>query len=576
VTAHFLYLILHGVRNSLKRQARRMRSPRYGIAAAVGLLYFFWIFGGWMPAEQAGAELGGVWLRMGAVAGPLVIALLSVRWWVWRSAYHGLRLSPAETHLLLPAPITRSQVIRFKILQAQPAILLSSVIASFFTRGTALPWPLRLVSIWVMLATLHQHQIAASLVQTSAEQHGRRGIRANIIPLTLFVTGFGVLLWSLVRALADIRATPSMQFTGERLLTLLGEPGPRIVLAPFRLLLAPVLATDTGAWPIPFAGALVVLLLHYLWVIRTDAAFEESAAERGARIARLAEAVRTGGVARMRLLSRAATKRPAPWLPLAPAGRTAYAVFWKNVLHAQRAFGGGALIRIIIIAAFIIFLNMTGAGAENPLELLGGLLLVVAGIVTVLGPIGMRNDLRTDLGFIDLLRTLPLRGRDLVGAGIAAATLCITVPQLMLAWSALVLLALAGALTPGSALLFATAALCGLPIINALAILIQNALALLYPTWVRVGEARGGVEVMGQTLVTIIGTLLLLALLSILPLIAGGIVGGPLIITVGAVGIIAGAAAALLTAAGEVVLLTMWLGRLYDRTDPVAAGLLRS
>ena len=65
-----------------------------------------------------------------------------------------------------------------------------------FVRGTGLPWILRLLSVGVLLATLHLHQIAASLVHAAADEHGRQGLRRNIVPLTLFgiMTLYGLLL----------------------------------------------------------------------------------------------------------------------------------------------------------------------------------------------------------------------------------------------------------------------------------------------------------------------------------------------------------------------------------------------
>lgn len=576
MTAHFLYLIACSARNNLRGQLRRMRSPRYAVAALVGLAYFFFIFGGWLSSDQAGAEIGGVWLEFGRTVGPLLVALFAARWWLWQSRHQGVRLTPAETHLLLPAPIARSQILRYKILQPQPTIFVSAAIAAYLTRGTDLAWPLRLLSVWVLLATLHQHQVAASLVQASAQQHGRSGLRRNIVPLLLFGGALAVLVWSLLGAAADIRAQRSIEFIAERLTAMMHEPGPRVVLAPFRFLLAPTLASAAADWLPAFAGALAVLALHYLWVVRSDAAFEEAAAERGAYIARLSEAARTGGASRLRLLMRDPRRRLArPWLPLAASGRRAYAIFWKNILYVQRSFKLSMLVRLVLLILLVTVLSSRGADTGDVAQMFAVLFLMAGVAATVLGPLAFRNDLRTDLAYVDLLRTYPIDGRGLVAAGLAASALCVTATQFLLLAVGLALLVLNGGVPVGTAAAFAAAGLFGLPIINSLAILIQNAMALLYPSWVRIGEAGGGVQMMGQTVVILVGTAVMLLLLSILPLLAGGIVGGPLVMLIGSAGVVAGAAAAFIVAAGEVALLTLWLGRLYDRTDPVAAGLLR-
>jgi hypothetical protein len=115
-----------------------------------------------------------------------------------------------------------------------------------------------------------------------------------------------------------------------------------------------------------------------------------------------------------------------------------------------------------------------------------------------------------------------------------------------------------------------------LPVVNALSVIIQNLLALLYPSWVRLGEQdAAGMEAVGQNMIVMVGTVLLLAVLAIPPVVAGAIVGAPLSMAIGAGAVPAGLLAAIIAGSAEIVLLVLWLGRLYDRTDPVAAGLLR-
>lgn len=571
MSGHFVYFIACTLRNKLMRQARRLRSPRYAIAALVGALYFFFLFGGW----RVDAQMGGTWVAIGRMAGPLMLGLLASWWWLWGGYRHGLVLTPAETHLLLPAPATRTELIRFKIMQAQPAILFSALLATLVMRGTGLPWPLRLLSAWLLLATLHQHQIAASLVHAAAEEHGRRGLRRNIVPVILFGIAFITLLWSLFGAVTDLRAAGSLGFAGERLIALLDEPGPRIVLAPFRLLLAPLVATSASAWLLPFAGAGSVLVAHYLWVVRMDAAFEETAAAEGQRREEITRAVRAGGLSRLRFARRKpAAKIAQSWLPLHPTGRSAYAIFWKNVLYSQRAIRSARwFIGVVIVVAVMV--SMSGSGSGDMLRFIGIVLLSLGAAVSVFGPFAVRNDLRMDLRHMDLLRTFPVPPRDLVTAEIAAATLTLCVPQLALIAAGAVLLAIAGVFGAGTAALITAAALLVLPVLNALAVLVQNVLALLYPSWARLGApAPGGMEVIGQNMIVMVGTLLILTVCAVPPLLAGALVGAPLTMLIGESAILAGVAAAILAAIVEAAFIIMWLGRLYERTDPVAAGLL--
>jgi ABC-2 type transport system permease protein len=575
MTRHFAYLVLRSGRNSVMRQLRRLRNPRYAIALLFGLAYFFFIFGG-LQDDEMRREISGVTLTGARMLGPVFIGLVAAWWWLWGGHRHGVLLSPAETHLLLPAPVTRRQLIRYKIMSAQVGILFSALMGSLLTRGAGMPFPLRFLSLWVMIATLYMHQVAASLVHASAQEQGREGVRRQWIPLVLFSAAFVTLLASLARAVAQVRTAGSVDDAMGRLVAVLGEPGPSIALAPFRLLLAPTVAASAAEWAPAFAGAVVVLLLHYVWVQRTDAAFEEVAAEEGARQAIRENAVRTGGLARLRFTSVDRPKTLAkPWLPLSPTGRAAYAVTWKNVVLAQRSVRiMGIILPLIALVTMVFVINDAPTTAERA-RVAGFMLLVFAGLATLAGPIAVRLDLRVDLRYIDLLRTYPVPGRDLVAAGMLATTSVIVLGQILLAGVGLVLLTFSGWLSP----LVAAGAMAGVlvagPIVVALGVAIQNAIVLLYPGWSRIGDVRsGGVESVGQGVLTLIGALVLLVLALVPPVIAAALVGGILSLALGAWAVVPGAVAALLVVAGETVLGVLWLGRLYDTTDPVEAGLL--
>jgi ABC-2 type transport system permease protein len=574
VTRHFLYFTVCSARNRLFRQLRRLRTPRYGLAALAGLAYFYFIFGGW-NAPSAGAP---DYLGAARAVGPLILGLLAAWWWLWGGHRRGLVLTPEETHLLVPAPIRRRDIVRFKIMQAQIPIFFSALLGALLTRASVLPWPLRFLSLWVMLATLHQHQIAASLVHAAAEGHGRGALRRHRVPLIIVTLALVALAAAVVRAAIEIRAASSIEFAFSRLVGIMAEPAPRIALAPFRLLLDPLLAASFAAWLPAFLIALAVLGGHYLWLQRTDAAFEESAALQGEQAAARIAAVRSGGLSRLRF---SRLDRPArlsrPLLNLPPVGQPAYAVFWKNIVYMQRAIR--PLTVLVAVAAMLALMTPALLSSGTPQQALhrGGLaLLLLSGVAAVVGPLVIRNDLRMDLPHSEALRTYPLRGRDLVVAEISAAVMSITVVQLPLAIAGVVALTAAGTLSPVYGLLALLLAVTVLPPLCALAVAIQNTLVLLYPGWVRVGEhGSGGMEAIGQNLLTLVGSLLLLALCAIPPLLVAGAVGGPLVLLSTTLAVPAALLAAAAAVSAEVWLLSRWLGRLYDRTDPVAAGLLR-
>jgi ABC-2 type transport system permease protein len=578
VTRHFLYFAACTTRNLLTRQVRRLRNPRYAVAGLVGLAYFYFLFGGWLGGNGADDPMGVHYVNAARALGPLALGVLSAWWWLWGGHRRALVLTPAEAHLLVPAPLTRRELVRFKILQAQAPILLSAGIGAMITRGAPLPWPLRLLSLWVLLATLHQHQIAASLVHAAAGEQGRHGVRRQAVPMTLFAAGSITVGYALARAVLDIRAAGSLHYGLERLAALMSEPAPAIVLAPFRLVLAPLLATSAEAWLAAVLPAVLVLAAHYVWVQRTDARFEEAAAAAGAERAARVAAVNAGGPAFLQFSRTGRPRRLAPSvLPLPGWGPPAYAILWKNLLYARRAIRPAALL-ILLVGVGLIILPLL-ASSSSPAQAFvraGVACLAIGAFVTLAGPLGVRNDLRMDLRYVESLRTLPLSGSDLVAAEITAAVAAVTVLQMPLVLAGILLLCVGGLIPAGHAAAAAAVALPGLPALNALSVTAQNALALLYPGWVRIGDHyAGGMETVGQNLLTLVGTVLLLAIAAVPPLLAAAAVGAPLLLVSAAIALPAALAAALAAVAGEVLLCTRWLGRLYDRLDPVTTGLIR-
>lgn len=111
-------------------------------------------------------------------------------------------------------------------------------------------------------------------------------------------------------------------------------------------------------------------------------------------------------------------------------------------------------------------------------------------------------------------------------------------------------------------------------LINILGMLIQNAAALLYPAWVRLGAGRpGGVEVLGQNLLMMVAFITLLGVMLALPAALGG--GGFLLLRGWLSNWAALPAVALFlgSVAFEAVLIVDWLGGIFERTDPAMAGI---
>jgi hypothetical protein len=224
-------------------------------------------------------------------------------------------------------------------------------------------------------------------------------------------------------------------------------------------------------------------------------------------------------------------------------------------------------------AALAILVLSAGEGSSALLEVVGWLAAMWAGFLLILGPQWVRNDLRTDLSRLALLRSYPLRGKTVVGAETAGSTAVLTALQLGLIGIAY--LAFWGGEVPDPSPELRTAVLAAavvlLPAINFLAMLIQNGAALLLPAWVRVGSDRPiGVEALGHNMLVMSGFLAILGVLLLTPAAVAGAVFLGLQPVSGWWAAAPAAAGALVVSALEARLLLARLGRVFEMTDPSA------
>jgi hypothetical protein len=385
------------------------------------------------------------------------------------------------------------------------------------------------------------------------------------VPITLFGGAAIALAWTLYAAMPVLRAAWE---EGEFLRTfdaVLRQPAAAVVLFPFRVLIGPVFAHEPSAWPRAFFPALGLMLVHFPWVLRSDTAFEEASIEAAEKRARIIAARRDRRLAPV--VTDAKAKRLE--IPLPRIGPPAVAIVWKNILAWLRQLRATTF--VILGVGFLAFylIMSTGGGAERGREIGALMAFMFSVALIVFGPIWTRNDFRLDMPNLALLRSYPLSGRALVLAEIAASTVVLTATQYVLATITYVSL-LGSDVGPAPPLrgVIYIAALILLPAVNALALTIHNAGALLFPAWVTLGDRPGGVAAMGQNILTIIGSLLLLALLLLLPAAIGGV---PVLLwreRTGAWIIAAAAVPSALAMFGELVLLSRWLGRVFEESDP--------
>jgi ABC-2 type transport system permease protein len=563
----FAYLARRTAYNRVSRQIRQLRSPRYLAALVFGLAYLWIVAVEQRPQAAPAAVIGARWVELLGAFGVVGAVLWG---WIFGVERRVLSFTPAEVTFLFSGPVPRRGLVQYKLLRNQLLILFNSLLWTLILareRFGASPW-LRALSIWVLLTTISFHRLGASFVRTSLLEHGRIALRHRVISLAVLGAGVIAIVWSAqdaLPALASGWAAGPTTFL-DALAEAAAEPLPRIVLAPFRALIRPLAAHSLAEWVRAMGPALLLLALHYIWVIRADTAFEEAAAE--ASLLRARQVSTRGGAPASPGL---AHRRLPPLFRLAPLGWRGGALIWKNlvaVVRTRRARNMAVAFAVGAVAAAALSFQGDGTVAE----IVGWLATTWAALSLVIGPQWIRNDLRSDLLKLDLLRSYPLPGRSVVAAETAASTLVLTCMQLGLLLIAYLAFIGVPNLDPPLDLrtaVLAAAVVC-LPGINFLGMLIHNGTALLFPAWVHLGSNRpGGVEALGQNMLMIVAYGALLAMALAAP---AAIAAGLGILLEGILGWWAAVPAALVLLVGiaaESVVLVRRLGRVFERMEPI-------
>jgi hypothetical protein len=564
--AALLFLYARSFRNRVRSQAARIRNPRYIIAVVLGVLYLYWAL--FRNTQANGTSLTQL-LRSDStvVLVSTLVLLSSARWWIFGADRSVLAFTLPEVQFLFPAPISRRGLVHTKLLRMQLAIFVNTIVFSVIFRGNAsdlATWE-RALGWWLLFSTLSMHRVGASIVRASAVEHGRAGWRRVLVPATIFATLVGAVVYGIVTAIPELRGAGDAGIKGvvRTLTDALQSPIPAAALFPVRLLIDPIVRAGTPAWSLALLWGGLIVLGHYLWLVRLDTAFEEAALEATQHRAERLERFRASQMGQARSRKGKLVSVPA----LALHGRPEVAIAWKNVAAALR--GGSWKSQLI---AFVVGLSVLAVVTRQASPRAGDAFVGVAigwgAMLLVIGPLGMRFDLRLDLPRLAVLKTYPLDGWRIVAAEIAAVTILhsITIWALLLVPVVMFLQDPGWLVQRGATAPMLVSVMVGVPAFNALMFTIQNGTALLFPAWVRLGTESRGFETMGQNLLTTAATTLVAAVALVFPVGAGALVLW-LANDWGGWSVLAGTMVAATIIAVELWPVLQWLGTVFEQTD---------
>ena len=533
------------LRGRVVRFARQLRQPKYLVGLVIGVGWIgFWSTNWLWRSDGPGISGLQIQQRLFTDSAPFLqlavasgVALwFSVAWLVpWGGL--GLALKQSELHVLLPAPVSRRRLIQYSLLRAQGPLLATAAIFTLLL-GSGGTSRLRLfVAIWFFFTIweLHTRYRAMVLLRLRELPPGRARMFHALIVVAV------VLFWALLlprlaaigrAAFNTLQAEGSVALLRD-VLAPVAETLDQLWLRPLVWVTAPAFAGDWTSFGLALIPAALLVLLLHEGIVRSRARFEEPAMEYAAR-----EESKTAPGRRYRRLS-ASARRRVP-VPLAAHGAPEVAVVWKNVVHKLRwplrdLLGIGAL----LVIAIVVLLAALGAPGFV-FNLLGG----IGAWGVLFGPwiasLGFRNDIRTELQHLDVVRTWPVAPtRFVLAQAVAPAVLgtLIAVGGMLVIGAAHIGGRLAEAYHGGTTsrirvsfvgafdvagsswpwLLCVGVGL--LPLVAGFTLLIstlQNLAALLFPAWMGSGAQSGrGMAAMGQNLLVAmaLGFCLLIALL---------------------------------------------------------------
>lgn len=562
VPSAFGFLIVASARNVVREAVRGLRSPRRFFAALLGAAWLLYLFvidprlvagrsNPWSLLEPQGAAWLAELLTLAAVS------ILVLAAWLLGREDAPLAFSEAEIQLLFPAPLTRRQLVLYKLSRAAAAgLLVTLAFGLFFGRGGLAGRAASALGAWLVLNVVTFHGTGAALTRASLAQHGVPALRRRVLPLA-------VAMLALAGAAVGLRRAPALEAF---------SPDPAGVLAwsravvdtePLAWVLYPLRVTLAAAFePSPgrLALALVLVVVHVAWVLASDAAFEEGAIAQARRIGARLEAARSGAF-RVR-------RGGVPlWPRLGVPGRPETAFLWKAVVRGSRFVS----IRVIagVAAVGMAFAMVMVIGAETRAVGLAVLAWMVFVMTALLGPLFVSGDLRRDLPHLELLRLLPVRGHQLIVGEILLPLAQLTAIQWAALAAAAVLSEPMSFWTLGERVAVEVALGIAAPAVSAAGFVAMSGVAVLYPGWFpRRGDVAVSLERTGMMVMLGLAQLAV-TLLALLP--AGIVAGGAFMLLRPALGMAAAPIAAALGAAAIAAALlpvVRLLGRAIERLDP--------
>ncbi len=493
-------------RGALRRQWRRLRTPKGLVLTLLGVsLFALWFGSLLLPtlARRSRPLLEPERLRSMAALGVLLLLVLSLS---GALVYRGLFVPRQEIERLFSAPTSRSDLVRYRLWVNFGRSLFGSVILGLvFLKHV--PHPLySFAGIFVTVQTIPLVNQFTAILGGTLERAAARRLklaRALAVAFSLLVVAPLAFLLASGRELEDLGAFGGVV----RLLVPDGEglfesPYLSALVRPF-LPWAHLIAAASAAEFLPwFAVGLGTWLVLFEATARLPVDYRETSLDTAAQVAARLRRAKRGGGAAAGEVSRSTTAWRIPWiLGHGPGG----AIAWRKLGSIVRKARGTLGVSVVVIAFVTILATVTDLGKGDDAAIVAPVFISILGTLYLCA--GLRFDFRDELERMEVIKAWPIRPARLFAA--------------MLLPEVLVVSALLGAAILGRALflgqleppVLALAAL--LPTIVFAWVALDNAVFLFSPVRIVPGQ-EGALQNVGRGVVMMLLRLALLLLVAAL------------------------------------------------------------
>lgn len=268
-----LYIIVCSAKNRLAMRLRRLREPRYLIGAIVGAAYFYFAvfrrMGGGRSTDRRGRPSISPSVMLSVYGGAAGFAgtgllLMAALAWIFPADRGLLAFSEAEIHLLLPAPMTRRQLLVHRLLRSQLPLLFGAVVSALFVplaSGARLRFG---IGMFIVLVTARIYFIGVTLSRARLGASRATERRLAWAPLALLLSAVAVVVISILRA---YRSMPVGTFAGvsSSVGLAIGRGPAALAVWPFAAVVRPLFAGSYAQFLSRLPGALAVLAVIVEW-----------------------------------------------------------------------------------------------------------------------------------------------------------------------------------------------------------------------------------------------------------------------------------------------------------------------